>query len=96
MAEQSEPPSSRCRSKSLGEGKSTVEENIDKKDYRTWDARDVNRYFDEEKVWEILKQPLFKTSPKAKDAFKGKLLSNSLRARYFSTLNNQAYCCNCL
>lgn len=78
MAEQSEPPSSRCRSKSLDEGKSTVEENIDKKDYRTWDARDVNRYFDEEKVWEILKQPLFKTSPKAKDAFKGKLLSNSL------------------
>ena len=74
MAEQSEPPSSRCRSKSLDEEKSTVEKNVDKKDYHTWDARDVNRYFDAEKVWEILDQPLFKTSSKAKNAFKGKLL----------------------
>ena len=74
VAEQSEPPSSRCRSKSLDERKSTVEENVNKKDYHTWDARDVNQYFNMMKVWEILDQPLFKTLPKAKDAFKGKLL----------------------
>ena len=75
MAEPSEPSSSTCRSKSLDEGKSTAEENLDKKDYHAWDASDVNRYFDLEKVWETLDLRIFKTSPKAKDAFEGMLLT---------------------